>query len=119
MIPALERGGPERIITIKVSVLKNKFPRDFRDFYGQDPDGEIENIGKSIFEIRIPNFCYIQVIVFDLRQVPFQKVGKQHYGDSEIGIKSFDFEPSKMELILAIYQMQRLGLSKSATMKKM
>ena len=34
MIPALERGGPERIITIKVSVLKNKFPRDFRDFYG-------------------------------------------------------------------------------------
>ena len=24
----------------------------------QDPDGEIENSGKSIFEIRIPNFCY-------------------------------------------------------------
>ena len=24
------------------------------------------NSGKSIFEIRIPNFCYIQVIVFDL-----------------------------------------------------
>ena len=32
----------------------------------QDPDGEIVNSGKSIFEIRIPNFCYIQVIVFDL-----------------------------------------------------
>ena len=32
-------------------------------------DSEIENSGKhlkSIFEIRIPNFCYIQVIVFDL-----------------------------------------------------
>ena len=32
----------------------------------QDPDGEVENSGKSIFEIRISNFCYIQVIVFDL-----------------------------------------------------
>ena len=31
------------------------------------PDGEIENSGKSIFEIQIPNFCYIQVIVFDLK----------------------------------------------------
>ena len=35
----------------------------------QDPDGEIENSGKSIFEIRIPNFCYIQVIVFDLKTI--------------------------------------------------
>ena len=33
---------------------------------GQDPDGEVENSGKSIFEIRNQNFCYIQVIVFDL-----------------------------------------------------
>ena len=33
----------------------------------QDPDGEIENSGKSIFEIRNQNFCYIQVIVFDLK----------------------------------------------------
>ena len=30
----------------------------------QDPDGEIENSGKGIFEIRNQNFCYIQVIVF-------------------------------------------------------
>ena len=30
-----------------------------------DPDGEIENSGKSIFEIWIQKFCYIQVIVFD------------------------------------------------------
>ena len=31
-----------------------------------DPDGEIENSGK----IRIPNFWYIQVIVFDLSYLP-------------------------------------------------
>ena len=36
-------------------------PRLYDD---KDPDGEIENSGKSIFEIRIPNFCYIQVIDF-------------------------------------------------------
>ena len=35
------------------------------------PDGKIENSGKSIFEIRIPNFCYIQVIVFDLSYLTF------------------------------------------------
>ena len=41
---------------------------DYRYFYiYQDPDGEIENSEKSIFEIRIPNLCYIQVIVFDLK----------------------------------------------------
>ena len=62
----------------------------FKDKYRpQDPDGKIENSGKCIFEIRIPNFCYIQVIVFDLR------------------LRS-----------LAIYQSQRLGLSKYASMKK-
>ena len=33
--------------------------------HSQDPDGEIENSGKNIFEIRMTNFCYIQVIVFD------------------------------------------------------
>ena len=33
----------------------------------QDPDGEIENSGKIIFEIRIPNFCYIQILVFYLK----------------------------------------------------
>ena len=38
-------------------------------------DGEIENFGKSIFEIRIPNFCYIQVIVFDLCYLPVAVVG--------------------------------------------
>ena len=40
-----------------------------------DPDGEIENSGKSIFEIRIPNFFYIQVIVFDLSYLPVAAVG--------------------------------------------
>ena len=36
------------------------------EYNAKDPDGEIENSGKSIFEIRIPNFCYIQVKVCDL-----------------------------------------------------
>ena len=33
----------------------------------QDDDGEIENFGESIFKIRIPNFCYIQVIDYNLQ----------------------------------------------------
>ena len=33
----------------------------------KDPDGEIENSGKKHGKSRIPNFCYIQVIVFDLK----------------------------------------------------
>ena len=41
----------------------------------EDTDGETENSGKSIFEIRIPNFCYIQVIVFDLSYLPVAAVG--------------------------------------------
>ena len=41
----------------------------------EDPDGEIENSGKSIFKIRIPNFCYIQVLVFDLSYLPVAAVG--------------------------------------------
>ena len=40
-----------------------------------DPDGVIENSGKKIFEIRIPNFCYIQVLVFDLNYLPVAAVG--------------------------------------------
>ena len=38
--------------------------------HNYDPDGEIETSEKSIFEIQIPNFCYIQVIVFDLSYLP-------------------------------------------------
>ena len=38
--------------------------------FGKDPDGEIKNSRKSIFETRIPNFCNIQVIVFDLSPLP-------------------------------------------------
>ena len=41
----------------------------------QDPDSEIENSVKIIFEIRIPNLCYIQVIVFDLSYLPVAAVG--------------------------------------------
>ena len=40
-----------------------------------DPDGEIENSGKSIFEIRIPNFCHIQIIIFDLSYLQVAAVG--------------------------------------------
>ena len=41
----------------------------------KDPDVGVENPGKGIFEIRIPNFCYIQVIVFDLSYLPVAAVG--------------------------------------------
>ena len=41
----------------------------------KDPDGEIENSGKGIFEIQIPNFCYIQVAVFDCSYQPVAAVG--------------------------------------------
>ena len=41
----------------------------------RDSDGEIDNSGKNIFEIRIPNFCYIQVIVFDLSYLPVAAIG--------------------------------------------
>ena len=39
-----------------------------------DPDGGIENSGKSIFEIWIPHFCCLQVIVFDLGYQPVAAV---------------------------------------------
>ena len=39
------------------------------------PDGEIENSGKGIFEIRIQIFCFIQLIVFDLGYLPVAAVG--------------------------------------------
>ena len=37
-----------------------------------DPDGEIENSGKSIYEIQIQNVCYNEVIVFDLNYLPVE-----------------------------------------------
>ena len=39
------------------------------------PTVKLKIPGKSIFEIRIPNFCYIQVIVFDLSYLPVAAVG--------------------------------------------
>ena len=39
--------------------------RDIPTSYS-DPDGEVENSGKSIFKIRNENFCYIHILVFDL-----------------------------------------------------
>ena len=40
-----------------------------------DPDDEIKNSGKKNGKSRIPNFCYIQVIVFDLGYLPVAAVG--------------------------------------------
>ena len=40
-----------------------------------DNDGEIENSGKKHGKSRIPNFCYIQVIVFDFSYLPVVAVG--------------------------------------------
>ena len=58
--------------------------------YRQDPDREIENSGKTFFKSRMRklqqklkvgyrscNFCYIQVIVFDLSFLPISAVGTQ------------------------------------------
>ena len=39
------------------------------------PTVKLKIPGKSIFEIRIPNFCYIQVIVFDLSYLSVAAVG--------------------------------------------
>ena len=33
--------------------------------------------GKAFFEIRIQNFCYIQVIIFDLSYLPVAAVGTE------------------------------------------
>ena len=46
----------------------------------QDPDSEIENSGKKPGKSRIPNFCYIQVLVFDLSYPPVVAVGTQQVG---------------------------------------
>ena len=54
--------------------LLESFSETKMDFYHYDPDAEIENSVKSIFEIRIPIFCYIQVIVFDLSYLPVAAV---------------------------------------------
>ena len=59
----------------------------------QDPDVEIENSGNSIFEI--PNFCYIQVIVFDLSFLAVAAVGTQQVRYHEKNVKN-SFRISKM-----------------------
>ena len=42
------------------------YDRENSKIHGRIPTVKFGNSGKIIFEIRIPNFCYIQVIVFDL-----------------------------------------------------
>ena len=57
---------------------------DSRFFISREPELFLQNRiptvklkipGKSIFEIRNQNFCYIQVIVFDLSYLPVAAVG--------------------------------------------
>ena len=44
--------------------------------------------GKSIYEIRIPIFCYIQVIVFDLSYLPVAAVGTKQVRCHEKNVKN-------------------------------
>ena len=60
----------------------------FRQLPFQDPDGEIENSGKSIFEIRIQNFCYIQVIVFGFSYLSLAAVGTGQVRNHEKIVKN-------------------------------
>ena len=66
------------IISVKQALpdQKNPFAEKLVSLFSlegsnQDPDGEIENYGKS----RISNFCYIEVIVFDISYLPVSAVG--------------------------------------------
>ena len=70
--------GPYRMVLFRRVIDPGRLTSpNFQDLKNigspQDPDGEIENSGKSIFEIRIPNFCYIQVIDFDLSYLKYKK----------------------------------------------
>ena len=47
--------------------------RSFRQWI-RIPTVKLKDHGKSIFEIRNQNFCYIQVIVFDLSYLPMAAV---------------------------------------------
>ena len=68
-----------------ICLAQAKFPQ-LKWVSDQDPDGEIENSGNSIFEIRIPNFCYIQV--FDLSFLPRSAVGTQQVRYHEKNVKN-------------------------------
>ena len=98
-------------------------------FEVQDPDGEIENSGKSIFEIRISNFRYIQVIVFDqfypfndkdwvAYQDPVDEIENSGKSIFEIRIPNFCYIQVIVFDLSYLPQQQLLGLSQYATMKK-
>ena len=53
-----------------VKVLGGQFESGLKD-----PDGEIDKSVKKHGKSRIPNFCYIQVIVFDLSYLSVAAVG--------------------------------------------
>ena len=57
-------SGPRTVSPQKGSFINENFNVE------KDPDGEIENSGKKHGKSRIPNVCYIQVIVFDLSPNP-------------------------------------------------
>ena len=64
--------------------------------YNQNPDGEIKNSGKSIFEIRIPNFCYIQVIFFDFSYLSVAAVGTQQVRYYVKNVKNYNLNVTEV-----------------------
>ena len=64
--------SPEKVINqglFNIHTIQISFARD------RIPTAKLKISGKNIFEIRIRNFCYIQVIVFDLSYLPVAAVG--------------------------------------------
>ena len=51
------------------------WPSSWLKVQARIPTVKLKIPGKGIFEIRNENFCYIQVIVFDLRYLPLAVVG--------------------------------------------
>ena len=65
----------ERVMIMRFALLGILLYLGKSDTYFRIPTVKLKIPGKSIFEIRIPNFCYIQVIVFDLSYLPVAAVG--------------------------------------------
>ena len=85
-VQALDYGCKRRIISIRLRLLRQvhlllrTWSEQVQSIFSKSVKSELELKvkfriptlklkipGNSIFEIRIPNFCYIQVIVFDIK----------------------------------------------------
>ena len=62
--------------------------RKFKKMSARIPTVKLKIPGKSIFEIRIPNFCYIQVIVFDLKLSTSDRYQVRYHEKNVKNIKS-------------------------------